>query len=111
MVAAKYTYDTYIIDTLMRDLVGHDRRPSAYLVYITIAAGGDSVPAFYSLSHLAEQTGLSKRSVQGAIRHLTARGLLETHRAGPTDVPRYRALAAWGGGEALDETRASHRIG
>ena len=26
--------DVYIVDTLMRDLVGHDRQPSAYLVYV-----------------------------------------------------------------------------
>src|SRR4030095_3376176 len=26
--------DRYIVDTLMRDLVGHDRQPSAYLVYV-----------------------------------------------------------------------------
>ena len=26
--------DTYILDTLMADLVGHDRQPSAFLVYL-----------------------------------------------------------------------------
>lgn len=26
--------DAYILETLMRDLVGHDRKPSAYLVYL-----------------------------------------------------------------------------
>jgi hypothetical protein len=26
--------DAYILDTLMRDLVGHDRQPSAFLVYL-----------------------------------------------------------------------------
>ncbi len=26
--------DAYILDALMRDLVGHDRRPSAFLVYL-----------------------------------------------------------------------------
>ncbi len=33
--------DPYVLDTLMRDLIGHDRRPSAYLVYLAlIRAGG-----------------------------------------------------------------------
>lgn len=26
--------DTYILDTLVRELVGHDRAPSAFLVYL-----------------------------------------------------------------------------
>src|SRR4051812_30114589 len=28
--------DDYILDTLMRRLVGHDRQPSAYLVYLLL---------------------------------------------------------------------------
>ena len=41
--------DDYVLDTLMRDLVGHDRRPSAFLVYLYLwltardkLASGDS---------------------------------------------------------------------
>ncbi|MEY2499635.1 MAG: hypothetical protein QOD12_3191, partial [Verrucomicrobiota bacterium] len=26
--------DDYVLDVLMRDIVGHDRQPAAYLVYI-----------------------------------------------------------------------------
>ena len=26
--------DDYVLDTLMADLVGHDRRPSAFVVYL-----------------------------------------------------------------------------
>ena len=29
--------DAYIIDTLMPDLVGHDRQPSAFIVYLYLA--------------------------------------------------------------------------
>ena len=32
------TIDDYVIDVLMRDLVGHDRRPVAFLVYLWLAA-------------------------------------------------------------------------
>ena len=28
--------DAYVLDTLMRDLTGHDRQPSAFLVYLSL---------------------------------------------------------------------------
>ena len=31
-------FDDYIIDTLMRDLVGHDHKPVSFLVYLWLAA-------------------------------------------------------------------------
>ena len=31
-------FDDYIFDSLMRDLVGHDRRPASFLVYAWLAA-------------------------------------------------------------------------
>ena len=30
--------DPYLIDVLMRDLAGHDRRPASFLVYLWLAA-------------------------------------------------------------------------
>ena len=30
--------DGYVVRTLMRDLLGHDRRPAAFVVYVWIAA-------------------------------------------------------------------------
>ena len=32
------TFDDYVIDVLLRDLVGHDRRPVSFLVYLWLAA-------------------------------------------------------------------------
>ena len=32
------TIDSYVTDVLMRDLVGHDRRPVAFLVYLWLTA-------------------------------------------------------------------------
>jgi hypothetical protein len=32
--------DRYVVETLLPDLVGHDRRASAFLVYLIIAAAG-----------------------------------------------------------------------
>ena len=34
----QYTVDAYVLDALMRDLVGHDHRASAFLVYLVLAA-------------------------------------------------------------------------
>jgi len=88
--------DPYLIDTLMRDLTGHDRQPSAFLVYLyfyrwTAAAGQATVAA--SLREIAEATGLSKRSVQTAISRLHGRQLIGIQRANITDIPRYSVLA------------------
>jgi hypothetical protein len=30
--------DDYVLDVLMRDLIGHDQKPSAYLVYLHLYA-------------------------------------------------------------------------
>ena len=96
MVARSYSVDGYVIDPLMRDLVGHDRRPSSYLVYLALSASAaGSGSTSISLRELAEQTGLSRRRVHSAIQHLIERGLVEADKKGATDVPRYRTLAPW----------------
>lgn len=79
----------------MADLVGHDHRPSAYLVYLAIWAAGDGGRVALSYRDLAERTGLSKRAAQAAISHLGNRGLVEIAKTGPTDTPRYRPMAPW----------------
>ncbi len=90
--------DPYLTDVLMRDLVGHDRAPSAYLVYLWLwrmsrGEGRERIGA--SLQMLATQTGLSKSAVQGAVRHLKRRQLVTAARAGPTTAPIYRVLEPW----------------
>lgn len=97
-MAAKIPLEAYVIDTLMRDLTGHDRQPSAFLVYLylyrwTVGAGKESVAA--SLRDIAEATGLSKRSVQSAVARLHDRKLISIAREGVTDIPRYSVLAPW----------------
>jgi len=88
----------YIVDTLMRDLVGHDRAPSAFLVYLwlwhnTRAVGRRRLAA--SLQMLATETGLSKSSIQNAVRTLTRRRLLAVERPGSTEPPIYVVLENW----------------
>jgi transcription initiation factor IIE alpha subunit len=86
--------DRYVLATLMRDLVGHDHRPSAFLVYlalIDVAASGRA----WSHAQMAEQTGLSKRAVQDALRHLAKRELVTIERAGRAEPAMVRPLFPW----------------
>ncbi len=85
------------METLLPDLVGHDRAPSAFLVYLKLwhAAGGPGRKLAISLSSLAVETGLSKSSVQGALRQLAKRGLVTSQRTGPTAIPLYFIHAPW----------------
>lgn len=90
--------DDYVVDTLMRDLVGHDRRPSAFLVYLYLwrAAqrnGDDRVQV--SLLDIAQDVGLSKRAVQNALGWLAKRKLIRVARQSITAVPVYTVLRPW----------------
>ena len=87
--------DRYVIETLMPDLVGHDRRPSAFLVYLAILGAGNGRRVPLSHAALAERTGLSRRAVQSAVALLARRQLVEVARRGPTDTSEYRALTPW----------------
>jgi DNA-binding MarR family transcriptional regulator len=90
-----YAVDAYIIDTLMADLVGHDHRPSAFLVYLAIVAAAAEGRAALSFADLAERTGLSKRTAQYAIAALRKRALIEVSKPRATEVPVYRPLSPW----------------
>ena len=95
MSGKQHTFDAYVVDALMRDLVGHDHRASAFLVYLALTTASQEGEARLSHAHLAERTGLSKRGVQDAVLHLVDRNLLRVERSGATDVPRYEPLAPW----------------
>jgi DNA-binding GntR family transcriptional regulator len=90
--------DPYVLDALMPDLVGHDRRPSAFLVYLLLwrhTRGGRVRRVPLSLGALAEGTGLSKRAVQGALATLRRRRLVSAERASTTAVPEYTLHRTW----------------
>lgn len=93
--ARPFAVDRYVVDTLMRDLVGHDRRPSAFLVYLAIAAQAEEGVRGMSYADLADYTGLSRRAAQDAVAHLARRKLIEVMRPGPTEVAIFRVLAPW----------------
>jgi DNA-binding MarR family transcriptional regulator len=90
--------DEYVLEVLLRDLVGHDQQPSAFLVYLFLfgrAARQRWPPVAMSLRMIAEQTGLSKSAVQTALDTLRHRKLVVTTRAHPTAVPKHRVLRPW----------------
>ena len=90
--------DDYVLDVLMRDLIGHDQKPAAYLVYLYLygqAARTKWKPIVASLRTLADATGLSKSAIQIALVALRRRELIVTTRDHATATPRHRVLRHW----------------
>ena len=101
------TLDPYLTETLMRDLVGHDRRPAAFLVYLWLFAEQQNqaqqnqaqhrhtAPVTISYQDLAESIGISKSSAQSAVGWLVRRKLLAAVKATVTATPTYKVLTPW----------------
>ena len=92
------TLDSYVVDVLMRDLTEHEKRPSAFLVYLHVwrrSLGADQKTVALSYQDLAEGTGLSKSAAQGAVRLLKRRKLLSITLKNPTATPIYRVERPW----------------
>jgi hypothetical protein len=89
--------DDYVVDVLMRDLVGHDRRPVCFLVYVWLAAEAGRRGGMVEISYreLAESIGVSKSSVQGAVAWLVRRKLIEVRKSSVTATPGYLVLSPW----------------
>jgi len=90
--------DEYILDTLMRRLVGHDRQPSAFLVYLLLwrlSHGKERARIQIALTDIAEIVGLSKRSVQDGISWLSKQKLISIERESMTSIPWYTVLRPW----------------
>jgi hypothetical protein len=89
--------DSYLTDVLMRDLVGHDRRPVGFLVYLWLAAEQQSRNAAVQISYkeLAENIGVSKSAAQTAVSWLVRRNLLTATKENVTATPRYVVLSPW----------------
>ena len=80
----------------MIDLVGHDRRPAAYVLYLALLRlGAAEAEVGISLQGLAAETGLSKSAVQRSVAHLARRKLISIRSSGPNQAPRYRAHQPW----------------
>lgn len=89
--------DSYVLDTLMRDLVGHDHRPAAYLVYVWLWGERERSEAVLRVSfqELAESTGLSRSAAQSAVAWLKKRKLVSAAKENATDVPTYTLHTPW----------------
>jgi hypothetical protein len=89
--------DDYILDTLLRDLTGHDRKPAAFLVYLWLAGEQSrrGSPVAISYIELAQNTGLSRSSAQSSVRWLLRRKLLTVTKANATAIPVYTVLFPW----------------
>jgi hypothetical protein len=90
-------FDDYVVDVLMRDLVGHDRRPTSFLVYVWLTAeqGRRRSAVQVSYQELAESVGLSKSSAQAAVRWLIQRELLSADKENATAIPSYTVRSPW----------------
>lgn len=94
----RVTVDEYVIDSLMPDIVGHDRQPSAFLVYLYLyrqSKGRVARTTTVSLQQMASDTGLSKSAVQQAVRTLKRRRLIQTRQATATSAPLYLIATPW----------------
>src|SRR5271168_4051631 len=90
-------FDDYVMDVLMRDLVGHDRRPVSFLVFLWLAAEEQRREGAVQVSYqeMAQCLGVSKSSVQSAVGWLARRKLLAVSKENATATPRYRVLSPW----------------
>ncbi|GAA3758610.1 helix-turn-helix domain-containing protein [Terriglobus aquaticus] len=89
--------DEYVHSVLLRDLVGHDHRPAAFLTYLWLTLEeqrrGDSVAISYA--SLAEELGISRSAAQTAIAWLLQRKLLTVQREHITATPVYTTHQPW----------------
>jgi hypothetical protein len=93
-----FALDRYVVATLMRDLIAHDKKPSAFAVYLYLWSrthGEARKTVHQSYQQLADATGLSKSGVQLAVKELLKRELLGVRRKRVTGTPEYTVLRPW----------------
>ncbi len=89
--------DPYLTDVLMRDLVGHDHRPAAFLVYLWLTVEQEKRGHAVTISYqeMAESIGVSKSSAQSSVAWLVQRSLLAATKTTVTATPTYTVLTPW----------------
>jgi hypothetical protein len=95
---ARVSLDRHVVDALMPDLVGHDRQPSAFVVYLYLwcqGRGRGERRTAASLQRIADETGLSKSAVQYALRTLRRRRLVSSRQASAPSVPTHVVHTPW----------------
>ena len=81
----------------MRDLTGHDRKPTSFLIYLWLSAEQSrrQAPVQVSYQELAESVGASKSSAQSAVNWLLRRKLLSASKENATAIPNYTVHKPW----------------
>ena len=95
---ASFPIDEYVVDNLLRDLVGHDHSAAAFVVYLYLwrrTIGDRRKRVRLSHRDLSEETGLSKSAVQHALRILHRRKLVFSTRQHETDTPEHELGRPW----------------
>ena len=89
--------DPYVHGTLLRDLVGHDHKPAAFLIYLWLYAEQQCLgkPIAISYARLAEDTGLSRSASQTALAWLVRRKLLTVAKEAVTSTQVYAVQRPW----------------
>ena len=97
MASDRFTLDSYVVDSLMPDLIGHDRQASAFAVFLFLwrRTHGGSRSTVVSHRMVADGTGLAKRSAQGALKRLEERGLVDVRRATATSASTVTLKCHW----------------
>ena len=98
MTSRTLPLDRYVVETLMRDLISHDKKPSAFVVYLWLWSrthGVERPSVHQSHQQLADATGLSKSAVQSAVKALLRRHLVSSRQASRTATPEYTVHRPW----------------
>jgi predicted DNA-binding transcriptional regulator len=91
-------FDSYVVESLMPDIVGHDKKPAAFVVYVFLwsrLAETRLRKIQMSYQMISDETGLSKSAVQASVRHLLRRKLIHYELASKTATPVYSVLRPW----------------
>ena len=92
------TVDDYVVDVLMRDLIGHDHQPTSFLIYLWFTYESSRVRrerVYASYQTVADAIGISKSAAQSGVRWLMRRKLLQATKTAPTAVPGYSVMRPW----------------
>ena len=89
--------DPYVHRTLLRDLVGHDHKPAAFLIYLWLYAEQQRLGKAIAISYarLGEDTGLSRSASQTAVAWLVRRKLISLDKETVTATPVYSVQRPW----------------
>ena len=95
----KAPLDDYLVETLLPDLIGHDRSPSAFLVYLKLwhMAGGPGARLQTSLPRLRWKRACRNPRSRQRCAICAGAAISPAGAASPTAVPIHTVNAPWRG--------------